>query len=140
MTDDDDAFDARIAPFRKRDGISHLALIWWQDIDFDTRPRNLVKGILGIGECSVAYGDSGTGKSFIILDMSLHVAWGCDWFGHRVTQASSSTSPPRAAAASRHRVVAFRKHHGLAAENLPFALIASPVNLLEATPDAGAHP
>ena len=101
------------------------------------RPRGLVKGMLGIGECSVCYGASGTGKSFFALDLGLHVAWGASGSAGRsaalVIYIAAEASGQRTAA--RHRL---RQHHGIAGEDVPFALITSPINLLEATPDLPA--
>lgn len=44
----------------------------------------LVKGWLDQGAASVVYGPSGVGKTFLALDLTLHVAAGADWHGHRV--------------------------------------------------------
>ena len=75
--------------------------------------RWLVKGILLQGTCSMAYGDSGTGKSFFALDLALHVALGRTWFGREVTQAIAIYIAAEAGASIRRRIVAFRQHHGL---------------------------
>lgn len=46
----------------------------------------LVKGWLGRGASSVIYGESNVGKTFLALDLGLHVAAGTAWHGHRVKQ------------------------------------------------------
>ncbi|WP_226627961.1 AAA family ATPase [Alloyangia pacifica] len=48
--------------------------------------RYLVKGWIDAGAFSVTYGDSNVGKTFLALDMSLHVAAGRDWHGNKVSQ------------------------------------------------------
>jgi hypothetical protein len=54
--------------------------------EFKPRPY-YVKGILDADVLGVVYGDPGSGKTAILLDMLLHVAAGQDWFGHRVRRA-----------------------------------------------------
>lgn len=44
----------------------------------------LVKGWLDRGASSVLYGGSNVGKSFLVLDLALHVAAGASWHGSRV--------------------------------------------------------
>ena len=49
--------------------------------------RWMVRGVLPSEGLAALYGASGTGKSFLILDMGCAVADGAEWFGRRVTQA-----------------------------------------------------
>lgn len=50
--------------------------------------RWIVRGVLPVEGLAALYGASGSGKSFLILDMALSIAAGEDyWFGHRVTHA-----------------------------------------------------
>jgi hypothetical protein len=44
----------------------------------------LVKGWIDRGTCSVVYGESNVGKTFLALDMALHVAAGWDWHGAKI--------------------------------------------------------
>lgn len=46
--------------------------------------RYLVKGWLDRGAFSVVYGESNVGKTFLALDMAMHIAVGNDWHGNRV--------------------------------------------------------
>lgn len=46
--------------------------------------RYLAKGWLDRGAFSVVYGESNVGKTFLALDMALHIAAGADWHGARV--------------------------------------------------------
>ena len=51
------------------------------------RPREaLIKGVLQRGSFAQLYGEPGKGKTFLALDMALHVATGMDWMGHKVTK------------------------------------------------------
>lgn len=47
-------------------------------------PQELVEGMLIEGGMTVVYGDSNTGKSFLVLDMVAHISLGRPWFGKRV--------------------------------------------------------
>lgn len=48
--------------------------------------RYLVKGWIDRGALSVLYGESNVGKTFLALDLALHVAAGRDWRGNRVAE------------------------------------------------------
>jgi len=47
-------------------------------------PHELIEGMLIERTMSVVYGDSNTGKSFLVLDMAAHVSIGLPWFGRQV--------------------------------------------------------
>lgn len=57
-------------------------------IEFASRPavKWIIKGILPRAKLALAYGGSGDGKTFVILDMSLAIALGIDWNSRRVTR------------------------------------------------------
>jgi hypothetical protein len=142
MADDDEAdfqaYQKAAASFVNGEGVSHLALQWAEDIRLEGASQTLVKGMLGKGRCSLWYGDSGTGKSFLALDLGLHLALCREWFGRRVAQALVVYIAAEAGGSMRRRVIAFFQHHGVSAQDVPFALIASPINLLDASPDLPA--
>lgn len=92
----------------------------------------LVKGLLGAGSMSVLYGDSNTGKTFLTLDVTLHITLGWTWYGRRVRQGGAIYIAGEGAHGIENRVAAFRKHHHLDGEDLPFAVIPSAVDLCSA--------
>ena len=47
-----------------------------------------VKGVLPAQGVAVVFGASGSGKSFVMLDLAAHIALGRRWFGCRVKEAS----------------------------------------------------
>lgn len=49
-------------------------------------PKWIIKGVLPDADVGVIYGASGAGKSFIVLELALHVASGTPWRSHRVRQ------------------------------------------------------
>jgi hypothetical protein len=46
--------------------------------------RELVEGLLLEGAMSIVYGASNTGKSFMVMDMGIHISLGLQWFGRQV--------------------------------------------------------
>jgi hypothetical protein len=45
-----------------------------------------IRNYLPLDTTAILYGESGAGKSFMALDMALHVATGREWHGHKVRQ------------------------------------------------------
>jgi len=56
-------------------------------LDTDEAP-SLIKGLLNRQEMSVIYGKSGTGKTFVAIDIARCIALGIDWNGHKVVKAA----------------------------------------------------
>jgi len=86
----------------------------------NTPPRGwLVRGVLPAHGIAAEYGPSGSGKSFLMLDMGASIAEGVPWFGCRVTQAPVTYVVLEGEYGFRQRVKAWQLHHG---RNLPAAL------------------
>lgn len=66
---------------------SRFGAIWLKDIfNVKTRENWLIKNVLGQGDISCLFGDPGCGKSFMALDISMHIAYGKKmWNGHHVS-------------------------------------------------------
>ena len=95
-----------------------------------TKPmRWMVRGVLPADGLAALYGASGSGKSFLILDMGCAVAGGAEWFGRRVTQAPVTYVCLEGEAGIGKRVKAWCLHHNAP---VPVALrfIAEPFDLL----------
>lgn len=92
--------------------------------------RWMVSGVLPQEGLAALYGASGSGKSFLILDIGYAVAGGdYDWFGRRVTQAPVTYVCLEGEAGTGKRVKAWSLHHK---KPVPDALrfITQPFNLL----------
>ncbi|MGF6920742.1 AAA family ATPase [Paraburkholderia sp. 40] len=74
--------------------------------------RCLVRGVLPASGLAALYGPSGSGKSFLALDLCAAIAGGEDWFGRRVDAAPVLYVCLEGAAGMGKRVNAWRKHHG----------------------------
>ena len=63
-------------------------------------PVYRIDGIYVEGTLADVYGDSGDGKTFVVLDQVLCIATGKPWHGRATTQGRSSTSAERASTGS----------------------------------------
>jgi hypothetical protein len=93
-------------------------------------PEWIIKGWLARAGLGILYGESGAGKSFLILDMMMSIARGETWCGKRVRQGRVIYICAEGSAGFRNRVKAYGVHHGLAVASLPVGVIADVPNLL----------
>lgn len=91
-----------------------------------------VRGVLPVEGLAALYGASGSGKSFLILDMGCAVAAGdYDWFGRRVTQCPVTYICLEGEAGMGKRVKAWSLHHNKpVTDALPLRFITEPFDLL----------
>lgn len=68
------------------DGAQILAFVQASHLPAWEPPRELIEGMLIEGAMSVVYGDSNTGKSFLVMDMAAHISLGETWFESNVQQ------------------------------------------------------
>ena len=93
----------------------------------------MVKGWLGQQQMSVVYGPSNVGKSFFCLDLAYCIAANIEWRGHKVKGGAVLYLATEGGNAFRNRVYALHKQY--AAGDVPLAVRASPVNLLNPEAD-----
>lgn len=125
-------------PATKPDGTPRLPFFWFADAAPDLDANDFVEGMLTSGSMSVVYGPSNCGKTFFIVDMALHVAWGREWRGREVDRGAVVYLSLEGAQGIRNRLTAFRRHHKLDNEALPFVAMPQPVNLLNDDADVNA--
>jgi KaiC/GvpD/RAD55 family RecA-like ATPase len=106
----------------------------------DLRPRldgqPLIRELLEREQTSVIYGEAGCGKTFLALDIALHIAAGLEWFGRKVAGGAVVYCACEAGRSIANRVEAFKRAHGYDDDsNLPFAVVTSPIDLCH--PEAG---
>lgn len=83
---------------------------------------------------AVIYGGPGSGKTFLMLDMTMAIARGIKWHGRRVKQ--GVVVYVAGEGALRGRVTAYLQHNGLTADDVPqFFALESTVNLLDPAAD-----
>lgn len=103
-----------------------------------------IKDVLPSHGTAVVFGPSGSGKSFLVLDMLQSLAFGREWFGRKVKPCSVTYIALEGEAGLAGRVNAYRIQHGATSPNIrymvqPFRLLdADDINELgEAILDAG---
>ena len=107
----------------------------FNDIKFETADEWLVKKLLPRKGVAAIYGASGSVKTFILLDLSLHIALGWPWAGRRVVQAPAIYIAAEGAAGLRKRKIGWELAHDGLPDNVPFHLIEVAPNLGAGTSD-----
>jgi len=115
-----------------------LPFFWFNDAEPGLEANDFVEGLLTSTAMSVVYGPSNCGKTFFVLDLALHVAWGQAWRGRAVDRGAVVYLSLEGAQGIRNRVVAFRRHYKLGDQQLPFVVMPKPVNLLDDKADVAA--
>ncbi|WP_244145322.1 helicase RepA family protein [Paraburkholderia mimosarum] len=101
-----------------------------------TPPDELVQGLLTVGGGSVLYGDSNSGKTFLVIDLAAAVARGVEWMGKRTEPGMVVYLAAESPASVRCRLQAYQRHHGVRVPN--FAVVQNPLNLFENDADTSA--
>lgn len=96
----------------------------------------IVRGVLPRAELCVLYGESGSGKSFLALDLAAAITRGLGWRGKRTTAGRVVYVCAEGAGGFKARLRAYAAGHGCELHTLP-AVIPDTPNLLEAS-DASA--
>ena len=89
----------------------------------------MIRGVLPAEGLAALYGASGSGKSFLALDMGCAIANGAEWFGRRVTQAPVTYVCLEGEAGLGKRVKAWSLHYEKTAPN-QLQFITQPFDLL----------
>src|SRR6185437_3079559 len=98
---------------------------------------DLIAGILGTSQLSVIYGQPGCGKTFLGLDLALHIASDEDkWMDRRVGHGPAIYLAIEAGKSLNRRVFAWRLHHHYTQlPGLPFFAVQVPLDLCTANND-----
>jgi hypothetical protein len=98
-----------------------------------TPPDELVEGLLTAGDGSVLYGDSNSGKTFMVIDLACAVARGVEWMGRKTEQGMVVYLAAESPQSVRSRLQAYQRHHGVRVPN--FAIVQSPIDLFDGDAD-----
>lgn len=96
-------------------------------------PDELLEGVLTAGDGSVLYGDSNSGKTFLVIDIAASVARGVAWMGKRTEPGLVVYLAAESPASVRGRLQAYQKHHGCKVPN--FAIVQSQIDLFDGDDD-----
>lgn len=122
------------APLKKRP----LKPLHWAELEGFERPPYLVKRVLNDNALSVLYGEPGVMKTFVTLDLALHVAMDKPWHGQRVHGGPVVYVACEGGRSIEDRLAAFCQHHGIERANVPFHVLPETVNLGAKDGDAAA--
>lgn len=90
----------------------------------------IIKRVLPQAELAVVYGESGSGKSFFMLDMVAAVATGRDWQGHKVKPGRVVIVAAEGAGGFRKRLQAYTMETGIPQDKIDIGVIDATPNLL----------
>lgn len=93
-------------------------------------PEWIVKNWIPRAGLGIVYGESGAGKSFVLLDLAMHIAMGKKWNGQRVRQGRVIYVCAEGQAGFRNRIRAYCQQHGIDPATVPIGVIADVPNLL----------
>lgn len=93
--------------------------------------RWLVKGIVPADSVGMMFGASGTFKSFVALDLALHIAHGMPWLGRRTTQGPVLYIAAEGGSGLHKRVEAWHQLRRLRSAQSPFFVLPMAVDLTE---------
>jgi hypothetical protein len=96
-----------------------------------TPPSWIVKGLVPKAELLVLFGESGSGKSFLALDLAFSIARGTPWRDHRVKQGRVVYLAAEGGGGFRKRLSAYALHHGIDLQGVPLDVIHATPNFLE---------
>jgi hypothetical protein len=103
---------------------------WRKGLTHSGKP--LVDDVIDEGTFSVIYGASGSGKSFVRMDLGFHIAAGRRWNGHDVRQGPVAYIAAEGGTGAYKRMMALHNHYGV--DEVPFYLIPSSLDLLRPDP------
>lgn len=98
---------ARINLLTARRNEAKFKLSAWRDISAPKPVNWLINGVIEADSLACLYGASGCGKSFLAVDLSLCIASGHDWHGHKVQQGSVAYFAGEGLAGLRRRIAAW---------------------------------
>jgi len=102
--------------------------------DTFTPPDEIVEGVLTAGDGCILYGDSNSGKTFLVIDMACAVARGVPWMGKQTEPGLVVYLAAESPASVRSRLQAYQRHHGVKVPN--FAIVQSPIDLFDGDADS----
>lgn len=93
-------------------------------------PTWLIKGLLPKADLAVLFGESGSGKSFLALDLAVDVALGTPWRGKRTKRGRVVYIAAEGVGGFRNRLKALAMQRGLALDEIPVGVIPDAPDML----------
>lgn len=93
-------------------------------------PRWIIDQLVPEADLLVLYGESGSGKSFVAIDLTMAIARGADWRGLKVRQGRVVYIAAEGGGGFTKRLKAYAHHHAVDLEAVPFGVIHATPNLM----------
>lgn len=91
----------------------------------------LIKGVIPRADVIVLFGASGSGKSFVALDLAAAIARGEDWRGHKSKKGRVLIIAAEGGGGVGKRLKAYAQHHGLDLAGMDIGVIVAAPNFLQ---------
>ena len=121
--------------------VSKFGGIRWEDIGISVKGNTYtwaVEDIIPMGEITLVFGDSGTGKSFDIFDMAMSIARGLPFNDKNIEPGLVVYVAAEAGKGFGKRKIAYVMHHELSGDPLPFYLCTKRPDFFTAETDVDA--
>ena len=96
-------------------------------------PSYLIDTLITDYGLAVIYGDPASGKTFLALDMALHLSYGAAWHGRTTKQTGILYIAGEGVRGITKRISAWRHHHGKQADLAPFLTLPIALDFLDLT-------
>ena len=116
----------------KRDKTYRYPIIWADDCKPNLSAKYLIDDVIEQQSMIVTYGESGSGKTFHVIDQDMCIATGQPWFNHETTQGTVLYVAAEGPKSVENRVVAYRQQLIVPPK---FALLPSSINLFNPKAD-----
>ena len=127
----DSQYDGQVGePQRRR-----LQPYHWSELHLRPKREPLIKGILDRGAASLLYGETNSGKTFVGLDMGVHVAHSPSWRDHKVRQGIVCYIAAEGGLGLEERLTAYRLHHDINEAGIPLYILPASVDLCSSDAD-----
>ena len=110
-----------------------LPFVWACNVDQVGQLVEIVESLLTAGAMSVWYGESNSGKTYLIFYLACCIARELPWLGLRTKRAAVIYVAAEGSATILNRVVAYRTYHDV--ESFPLGIVTTGVNLLDPAAD-----
>lgn len=94
-------------------------------------PDWLIKGVIPRADLAILFGASGSGKTFVALDVAMAVARGTEWRGRRVKAGPVVYVAAEGGGGMRKRLAAYARKQELDLATVPFGVLNAAPNMLE---------
>ncbi len=91
---------------------SRLQPYTWSELSSLPKRVPLIRGVLDCSGLSLLYGESGCGKTFLALDISLSIVFGVEWCGRKVKKGAVVYIAAEGGGNIGDRLEAYREYHG----------------------------